>query len=294
MADQVRSGTTLLFTPPDRNLQLFNGFVQDEIELIPDRLRVTLGTKFEHNDFSGFEVQPSGRIAWTPDSRQTIWAAISHAVRTPSRVDRDLFFPATPPYLIAGGRNFDSEKLEAYELGYRLRPMENLSLSLASFYNQYDDVRSIGTNTFTIENGNRAEEAGFELSGNYQATTWWRLRGGYTFLAKHTYIKSGSSDINHGRAEGNDPDNQFVLQSMIDLPHGLQLDCVFRFVDSLPEPAVPSYFTTDIRLAWQLRPNLEISLVGQNLCDNQHPEFGAAAARLEIPRSFYGKVTWRF
>jgi len=294
MADQVRSGATLLFSPPDRNLQLFNGFVQDEIELVPDHLRVTLGTKFEHNDFSGFEVQPSGRIAWTPDTRQTLWAAISHAVRTPSRVDRDLFFPAVPPYLIAGGRDFDSEKLDAYELGYRLRPWENLSLSLAGFYNQYDDVRSIGTNTFTIENGNRAEEAGFEFSGNYQATTWWRLRGGYTFLSKHTYIKPGGSDINRGRAEGNDPDNQFVLQSMIDLPHGLELDCVFRFVDSLPEPAVPSYFTADVRLGWQLRPNLEISLVGQNLCDNQHPEFGARTTRLEIPRSFYGKVTWRF
>jgi len=116
MADQVRSGTTLLITPPDRNLQLFSGFVQDEIQFIPDRLHVTLGAKFEHNDFSGFEVQPSGRIAWTPDTRQTLWAAISRAVRTPSRVDRGLVFSRGPPYLIAGGRNFESEKLDAYEL----------------------------------------------------------------------------------------------------------------------------------------------------------------------------------
>jgi iron complex outermembrane receptor protein len=179
-------------------------------------------------------------------------------------------------------------------LGYRLRPWEPLSISLASFYNHYDDIRSIGTNTFTIENGNRAEEAGFELSANYEVTRFWRLRGGYTFLAKHTYIKSGSSDINRGRAEGNDPNNQFVLQSMLDLPHGFDLDCVLRFVDSLPSPSVPSYFTADVRLAWNVRPNLEISLVGQNLLDNQHPEFGAAPNRLEIPRSFYGKVTWRF
>ena len=294
MSDQVRSGTALLFKPPDRNLQLFSGFVQDEISLVPERLQFTLGTKFEHNDFSGFEVQPSGRVAWTPDHKQTIWAAISRAVRTPSRVDRDLFFPATPPYAIAGGPDFDSEKLIAYELGYRLRPWEPLTLSLASFYNRYDDIRSVGTNTFTIENGNRAEEAGFEFSANYAVNSFWRLRGGYTFLAKHAYIKRGSSDINRGRAEGNDPNNQFLLQSMIDLPHGFELDCVLRFVDSLPSPEVPAYFTADVRLAWRLRSNLEISMVGQNLCDNQHPEFGAAATRLEIPRSFYGKVTWRF
>ncbi len=294
MADEVESGAALAFVPPDRDLELFSAFIQDEISLVPERLELIIGSKFEHNDFSGFEVQPSGRLAWTPTERQTVWTAVSRAVRTPSRVDRDLFFPATPPFAIAGGRDFDSEKVIAYELGYRVRPWDQLSLSVSGFFNDYDDIRSISTNTLTIQNENQAELWGIEFSATYRPTEWWRLRGGYTFLHKHTMIEPGGSDLNQGRAEGNDPRNQFIIQSMIDLPYNLQLDCVLRYVDSLPAPPVPSYFTADLRLAWRARDNLELSIVGQNLLDEQHPEFGPPATRQEIPRSVYGKITWRF
>jgi iron complex outermembrane receptor protein len=294
MIDRVDNGPGLAFRPEDQDLQLVSGFVQDEFILVPERLRFTLGTKLEHNDYSGFEVQPSGRMTWTPEEHQTVWGAISRAVRSPSRVDRDLFFPATPPYAIAGGKDFDSEKLIAYELGYRWRPVDRLTLSLASFFDDYDDIRSISTNTFTIENANGAEIWGIEFSGGFEPLDWWRLRAGYTFLHKHTFISPGGSDINRGRAEGNDPEHQFVLQSMINLPYGLELDCVLRYVDNLPEPPVPAYFTADVRIGWRWRNNLEISVVGQNLCDPQHPEFGPPATRQEIPRSVYGKVTWQF
>jgi iron complex outermembrane recepter protein len=294
MADRVGNSAALAFIPPDRNLQLFSGFLQDEIALIPDRLKFTIGSKLEHNDYSGFEVQPSARLAWTPDERQTAWGAVSRAVRSPSRVDRDLFVPAAPPFVIAGGSDFDSEKLIAYELGYRIRPWEPLMLSLAGFYNDYDQIRSLDTNTFVLANGNRAQEWGLELSGQFQATSWWRLRGGYTFLDKDVEVKPGAQDLNRGRAEGNDPQNQFSLQSMFDLPWNLTLDFNLRYVDSLPMPPVPSYFTFDVRVAWQPVRNLEISIVGQNLWDEQHPEFGQPVTRQEIPRSVYGKVTWSF
>jgi iron complex outermembrane receptor protein len=299
MADQVANSPVLAFLPPHRNLQLFSGFLQDEIELIRDRLKFTLGTKLEHNDFSGFEIQPSARLAWTPDERQTVWGAVSRAVRSPSRIDTDFFVPGVPPYFLAGGSNFDSEKVIAYELGYRVRPLTSLSISAALFYNDYMDLRSLepignSTNTYVIANGLQGHSWGVELSSTYQIRDWWRLRAGYTYLDTEVSLKPGSQDLNNGRAEGNDPQNQFLLQCMFDLPYSLELDGVLRYVDTLPSPNVPSYITADVRLGWRPCRNVELSIVGQNLFDSQHPEFGAAATRQEIPRSIFGKVTWHF
>lgn len=284
--------------PPDRNLQLFSGFLQGEIDCIPDRLKLTLGTKVEHNDYTGMEVEPSGRLAWTPSERQTIWGAVSRAVRSPSRIDADLLFPNAPPFSIVPNRDFESETVIAFEFpGYRFRPIDPLTLSIAPFFNIYDNIRSLeptGTNTFTIKNGNHGTSVGVELSGIYQPFDWWRLRGGYTFLHTDVDVKAGSSDLNQGRAEGNDPAHQFVLQSMFTLPHHIQFDATCRYVSALPHPEVPGYFTIDLRLAWQPVRNLELSVVGQNLVDKHHPEFGMPATRQEIPRSVYGKVTWHF
>ena len=285
------------FYPPKFNMQLFSGFAQDEITLVRDRLKLTLGTKLEHNDFSGLEVQPSGRLAWTPDDRQTVWAAISRAVRSPSRIDRDYHIPATPPFFVNGGLNINSEKLLAYELGYRVQPSRRLSFSLATFFNQYDDVRSLeadpATGTFKIENGLGGQSIGAELSGSFQAADWWRLRAGCTFLRDRVWQKPGHVDFNNARGELNDPRNQVMLQSIMNLPANFQFDLTGRYVDTLPAPNVPAYFACDARLAWQFKNHLEFSLVGQNLV-GKHAEFGPAATRQEIPRSVYGKVTWRF
>lgn len=300
MQDQVGNSAGLAFLPPHRNMQLFSGFLQDEITLIPQRLKLTLGTKLEHNDFSGFEVQPSVRLAWTPDERQTIWGAISRAVRSPSRIDTDFFFPP-PPFAagtpnLAGGPAFNSETVLAYELGYRIRPVEKLSLSLATFFNQYDDLRSLEQTapaTFAWRNGLRGESWGAEFSASVQATRWWQLRGGYTYLHEHIWQQPGHRDLSQARGEGNDPQNRLLIQSIMDLPAHFQFNVTARYVDTRPFPNVPSYFAFDVRAAWQFK-NIELAIVGQNLWDDQHPEFGAAASRQEIPRSVYGKVTWRF
>jgi len=177
--------------------------------------------------------------------------------------------------------------------------MDQLSFSLSAFYNDYTDIRSLATNAtsnnaLVFGNDNQAETWGFELSENYQIVDWWRVRGGYTFLHKHVSIKSGGSDLNRGRAEGNDPEHQLVFQSIFDLPWHFEFDCNFRWVDALDSPAVPSYGTFDLRLGWKPTPHLEFSIVGQNLWDDQHPEFGPVLTRQEIPRSVYGKVIWRF
>jgi iron complex outermembrane receptor protein len=298
ISDNFQNGPVLSFFPPKRNLQLFSGFVQDEIALVPDRLELTVGTRLEHNDYTGFEVEPNVRLAWTPTERQTVWGAVSRAVRIPSRADRDLVVHV-PPETILGSPNTISEEVVAYELGYRIRPVSSLLLSLATFYNTYDDLRSLepsptSPTTLVTDNGLQGDSWGAELSGTYQVIKSWRLRGGYTYFDKDITLKPGSHDIFQGKGAGNDPNNQFLLQSMLDLPGHVQFDWVARYVARLPSPNVPSYFAMDVRAAWRPRRNLELALVGQNLWDSQHAEFGAALTRQEIQRSFYGKITLEF
>ncbi len=299
--DRVGNTPNFAFLPEHRSFQLFSAFVQDEITLLPDRLRLTLGSKFEHNDFSGFEFQPSGRLSWTVTSRQTLWAAISRAVRTPSRIDTDFFVPANPPFALAGGPEFTSEELLAYELGYRIRPIDQLSFSLAAFYNVYDHLRSLEPGPpLTIGNGLEGETYGAELTGSYQMTSWWRWRAGYTYLQEHIRLKPGSMDFNQGQGEGSDPENQFSIRSSMDLPGKLSLDVALRYVDVLHNIAngergtVPSYVELDARLSWMPLKNLELSVVGQNLLHRQHPEFGFPTSRHEIQRGAFVKVAWWF
>lgn len=297
MQDDFHNSPALAFIPAERDLQLFSAFLQDEISLVPDRLKLTLGSKLEHNDYSGFEFEPSARLSWTVDDHQTLWSAISRAVRSPSRIDTEVRAPGESPFLLIGNPDFESEELLALELGYRVRPHRRVSFSVATFYNFYDSIRSvepISPGSYSIQNKNEAESWGVEFSGTYQPTDWWRLRGGYTFLNTDVHRAEGGLDINQGRAEGNDPQNQVVLQSMVNLPRGFELDLTARYVDTLPSPNVPSYFAFDARLGWRVTTNLDLSVVGQNLCDNQHPEFGSAPTRQEIPRSIYGKVSWHF
>jgi iron complex outermembrane receptor protein len=301
MHDDVKNSQAIAFLPGRRDLHLFSGFLQDEITLLRDQLILTIGSKFEHNSFSGFEVQPSARIAWLLAKDHTVWAAISRAVRTPSRIDTEVFAPSTPPFFLrGGGGRFDSETVIAYELGYRTELANRLGLSISTFYNDYDELRSVepiagAPGQSIILNGLRAKTYGVELSLAWQATDWWRLRGGYTYFKKDIDL-GHSGDVNRGRSEGNDPHHQFLIQSMINLPANFEFDSVLRYVDNLNQrgPLVPSYVSLDLRLGWRPTPNWEFAIVGQNLLDKTHGEFGAPATRQEIPRSVYGKVTWKF
>jgi iron complex outermembrane recepter protein len=301
MRDEVDNPPAIAFLPGRRDLHLFSAFAQNEITLLRDQLFLTIGSKFEHNDYSGFEFQPSVRLAWMPARDQTLWAAVSRAVRSPSRIDTELFAPSTPPFLLQGGGDrFDSETVIAYELGYRAELTQRLGLSIATFFNDYDDIRSVepiagAPGQFIILNRLGAKTYGVELSATWQPLEWWRLRGGYTYFRKEIRLGS-SNDINRGRGEGNDPHHQFLVQSMVNLPANLEFDSVLRYVDNLNQrgPLVPSYVSLDLRLGWQPTPNWEFAVIGQNLLDKRHAEFGAPATRQEIPRSVYGKVTWKF
>ncbi|MGH8562809.1 MAG: TonB-dependent receptor domain-containing protein [Gammaproteobacteria bacterium] len=303
--DDVSNGPIVAFLPPQVSRQWFSGFVQDEMALMKDRLHLTIGTKIEHNDYTGFEFQPSGRLAWRLSEQQTLWSAISRAVRTPSRVDRELFQPVSPPFLIAGGPDFDSEELLAYELGYRVQPFSRLALSLAAYYNDYDDLRSQEQVSppmalpVIVANGLEGESYGAELTADYRVTDWWRLRAGYTELRIDLRPKPDSTDTTQGSNESNDSKHYFSLRSLLDLPGRWELDAAFRYVSRIDNQQVPAYGELDVRLGWRPSPELEFSMVGQNLLHDEHAEFGALTTlgeitRREIERGVFAKLLWRF
>lgn len=297
--DEVSLGTGAIagILPKHKRLDLFQAFIQDEFRLT-ENLRLTAGARLLHNVYTGVEWQPNARLAWT-QIKSTLWAAVSRAVRTPSRFDADYFLPTTPQPptspSVAGGPNFVSEKLLAYELGYRFQPNSFSSFSVATFYNVYRDVYSVealpNTLTYQIQNGSEAQSWGAELSGTYQVHPNWRLRGGYTFFKKDIYAKPGHQ-FNPAYL-GNDARNQVMLQSILDLPLNLQLDIAARYLDELPATLatvmVPHYTSFDARLAYTFKI-FELSVTGQNLGQKNHTEFG----NLSIPRHFYAKIAARF
>jgi len=297
--DNVGNTAALAFLPPHVVRRWFGGFLQDEIALLGDRLVAAVGAKIEHNDYTGVELQPSGRVNWRMSSVSTLWAAVSRALRTPSRIDREFYAPGQPPYLLAGGPGFHSEEELAYELGYRVQH-EALAASLASFYNHYHGLRSLeranppAAFPVVIGNGQEGESYGAELTADYRVSDRWRLRAGYTELRIHVWPNSTSTDTSRGNSENHTPNHQFSLQSSVDLPAHLRLDGGVRYVSEIANQQVPGYAELDARLTWQPTAKLELSVVGQNLLHRRHVEFGTPAARRETERGMLGSVEWHF
>jgi iron complex outermembrane receptor protein len=304
--DAVIEAPSVGFFPAVLVQNLYSGFVQDELALARN-LSFTLGTKLEHNDYTGFEFEPDARLSWALNSSQALWAAVSRAVRTPSRIDTDLS-EGTPPYLVLlkGNPDFTSEALLAYELGYRAQLSSVFTASVSSFYNQYNDVRSTSFTSGTIlplyfANNLEGDTYGLEFSGNYQVTEDWSLHAGYTLLRENLRVKPGQFDLDDALNETADPRGQFSLRSALSLPQHTEFMAALRWVDTLhtnngPTPGtVPSYFELDTRMAWHVSARLELSLAGQNLLHSRHPEYGYPdPTRVEIDRSVYGKLAYRY
>lgn len=295
---------TQFFQPEKRALHLANAFVQDTITLSP-AVKLTLGVKLEDDPYVDLELLPSVRLSWQATDTTLLWAAVSRAVRAPSRLDRD-FFQTFGPLLILGPGQFQPESLVAYELGYRGRPTPRTSLSISAFYNVYDDLRTFeappGRNfPIAIANGMDGETWGVEAWGSFQAADWWRLSAGANWLRQDLRFKPGTSGLGGLQIAGNDPEYQLSLQSAMTLPHGLALDLHLRRVASLPAPASPAYTELNGRLAWAVTDTVELSLAGFNLLHGHHPEFGVAqssvqlgASGVETGRSVVLAARWRF
>jgi iron complex outermembrane receptor protein len=313
-SDEFPPNFFLTWTPETRHDELFSAFVQDEITLVPERWSLTLGSKFEHNDYTGFEAEPNVRLLWTPTDNQTVWAAVSRAIRTPSRyetgarVNYSVFEqPDTTVTInrLLGNADALSEKLNAYELGYRIQPTKQLSFDLAGYYNQYDDLlRFVPEPGFmqgpievfpqSIKNSGSAETFGGELLAQWKVLDNWRLSASYSYL----HVSLHPND----RAFQGNPQQMFKMSSYLDLTRNLEFNGALYYMDQqtaeagLGTATIPSYVRLDLGLVWRPVKHLEVGIWGQNLVQNQHAEFPSlkSSVQTEIPREILGKVTLQF
>lgn len=291
MMDDVDNSVTASFDPEDRTMRLYGAFVQDAVALVGESLKIIVGTKLGHNTFSGMELQPSARLSWSPRETHSAWAAVSRAVRSPSRFDTDIVTPN-----LGGDPDFDSEEVVAYELGYRVRPERRLLCSVAAFHNRYDDIRSVNLNTtppplLTFANDQEAQTRGFEVTATVEVADWWRIRGGYSYLHEHFSPKSDLVVPGSDSFEATDPRYRIQFHTTVDLPAHLELDVLGRYVDALTSTvltlSVPGYFGCDAKLAYEHR-GVELAVIGRNLWEERHAEFGT-----QIPRSVRGQISFR-
>jgi iron complex outermembrane receptor protein len=296
------------FFPDDRTDQLFTAFAQDDVAFIPDRLHLVFGTKVEHNGYSGFEIQPAARVMWTINGAHALFSSITRAVRTPSRVETDytttvLANPAEPTFVrLLPNAEFVPEELNAYEAGYRLRPVASLYVTVSGFFNHHQEVLSTEVLTPFVEttppparvilpvmfrNGLHGNSHGVEVTGDYRPISWWRWTGNYSLVRIQMTRDPGSTDVQELRYERQTPRHQVYLQSSLDFAQGVSLDWMFRYASELP---VAAYRTSDVRVAWAPNPRFEVALIGRNLHEPKHLEWAGGAP---IPRSAYVTVTWR-
>ena len=309
--------------PAQRRSPLYSAFAQDKV-ILPGRMQLFVGSKFEYNDYTGFEYQPSARLLWTPGTGHAAWAAFTRAVRTPSRTEDDArllnrvlppgeYVPDSPPILvvIVGDRRVEAERLRSFELGYRLHPRPGLSFDLAGYYNRYADLQ-IGALAPPVRyeepvlyleaplssaNGMEGETYGFELAVDWQErSVGWRLRSAYSYLHMALRAGPGANPVATFEEEAS-PTHQFFLWPSLELPRQLQLDATLRFVDRLPTYAIDRYTELDLRLGWRPASRLEFSVAAQDLLHDSHAEFSDIYVNT-VPtwtqRGFYGTVTWTF
>jgi iron complex outermembrane receptor protein len=304
------------FLPNKQTDSIYSGFLQYELPIVRDKLTLTAGSKLEHNNFSGFEYEPSIRLMWTPTDHQSFWAAVTRAVRTPSRQDQDVVFDIlalaepTPPsvyFEVAGNPKAKAEQLIGYEAGYRTQVKSNVYIDFTAFYNNYTGLQGYGpiglseTNEgvfFILPYANiiQGDTVGAEIAPDWKITSWWQVRGSYSFLHMALTDKPGFTDIGNllSSYEGSSPSHVANVQSLFNLPKHFELDATFRYVSALPEYSVNAYSTADVRIGWHFGEGLDFSVAGQNLLQPSHAEFGGDPGPLVgIKRSAYAKITWR-
>ncbi|MBN2578599.1 MAG: TonB-dependent receptor [Pirellulales bacterium] len=301
--------------PPRRSDYFLSYFAQDQIAVVEDRWFLILGCRFEHNSYVDFNYQPTVRVLWTPDDRHSIWGAVSRAVRMPTRTECNALFTAAPVVTdpdpvypqISGNPYLLAEESIAYEWGYRTQVTERFSWDLAVFYQDYQQCIVIVPAGFPepapvgsylpmgFQNAMCGETYGFEWAVDYVMTSRWKMRGAYSFLVMDLAPVPGTDTAEV--QEGESPRNQFYVCSSWDLGDRWELDLIGRYVDNLPTAETPHYFVGDVRLAWRPRENLEWSVVGRNLLDGAHPEFGndqiLGTLRTDVRQEVYTQLIWR-
>jgi iron complex outermembrane recepter protein len=303
--DRVDNGAAFGFLPGSRDLAWSNLFAQDDIG-ITSTLRLTAGLKLERNSYTGLEYLPSLSLGWQAAPDHLVWGSLSRAVRVPSRIDRDLYAPTSPAlvngvpqYAVAGGPQFVSEVAKVAQLGYRGRPLPKLSYAMTVYYSQYERLRTLEPNPAGVGvvfmNKAAGTSRGVELSGSWDVMTYWRLSAGLSAQRLDLRAEPGSLDIAGATGlANNDPSSWSMLRSSWDLSDTVELDATLRHVGELPKPVVPAYTALDLRVGWKIRPQLELSLMAQNLLAPRHAEFGPLPGRTVFERTVFARASWRF
>lgn len=324
------------FSDEDSSVDLYSAFVQNEYQIVPDTWSVIAGTKLEHNDYTGLNVQPSLKSVWNVNDRNTVWGSVSRAVRTPNLVQDSVSvltqpIAAIPPVTVAPGVTVPAliqingspavkdEVMLAYELGHRAEVTDAISVDSTVFYNDYSDGLTIESSApaltvdpllggaylsvpNTFSNLGEAKAYGFETMANWQVMENWRLSASYSLMQLNTDTKPGSNDVSYQALAGNTTNQMYSFGSNVNLLSNVEMDNMLYYVDDLkvshysPGAYIESYLRFDTRVAWRPMDYLELSLVGQNLLDDSHQEFGAPlyGNATEVPRTFFGRVTVRY
>jgi iron complex outermembrane receptor protein len=294
---RINGSAGLQFDPPGRTLRLGNLFVQDSVALTA-QATLTLGVKLEDDPYSGAAVLPNARLSVKPAEGLLLWAAASRAIRSPTPFDRDVVERVGGVTFLTGDADFQPEKLTAYEAGLRLEPAPHASLSVSTYYNVYDDLRTIEPTPGSFiplrwDNQMRGHTYGLEAWAEYRVAPWWRLSGGFNLMAERLAFKPGGSGLLGPAQAGDDPRRQGQIRSSMDLGRAVTLDAGLRYVGALPSPAVASYVEADARLGWQVTERVRVAISGRNLLHDRHLEFPAPGANT-IPRSVFLDLEWGF
>jgi iron complex outermembrane receptor protein len=324
--DNNGSSFTVALLPDHSSLNHYSAFLQDEVNLLSNRVHITVGSKFEHNPFTGFEFEPNVRVLGTLTKQQSVWAAVSRAVRTPALTEEGLQLneaiipPGTAPLnsplpvveAIFGSPLFGSEDLLAYELGYRVQATTSFSLDVAAFYNNYTNLRSAEPGApilqgspvpsyvvlpFVASNKMSGGTYGIEPFAEWKVLPRWKLSGSYSFLRMNIHKNADSLDPTPDIPNGASPRNQFYFRSSLDLPKHLEQDVMLRYVDQLPSLSIPSYYSLDVHVGWKPISKLQLSFGAQDLLNSKHLEFIPEFLNTlptEVRRTFFGGVSWTF
>lgn len=333
-SDDTSQGLTTSLDPAERSDELYNLFIQDQWALLDDTLTITMGVKYEHNDYTGSEWQPTLRGVWQVSSRHSLWAAVSRAVRTPSRAEADIVgtigainmtvpssvigLPGLPDELPAqvtvslfGNSDYTSEDLWAYELGYKGRISDDLYVDLTAFYNDYNNLISLdpmatvityqdgvilGEQSYLMNNSMTGEGYGAEFWLRYDVADWWQVTAGCSWLKLVLHTSVGEEDPMGASAEDDDPEHQVSVHSAMELSEKITFDTYLYYVDNIEKRDISEYWRLDVRLAYKITPSLEWSVAATNLLDGSHPEIDTSygTQSAETPRTVYTQLSWWF
>jgi iron complex outermembrane receptor protein len=311
------------FQPANRTYYTYNAFLQDEWEIVPDKLMATIGAKVEHYMLAGMTYQPTARLMWTPTSKVGVWASVSQAIRAPAHTDYASHI-STPLGVLSGAQvvlrlngseQFRPEVLKSLETGTRWMIGKKWGVDVAVFRHWYNglQIQEINLSELTITpipgsviplvvvpayaaNGMNGVNQGGEISTHFDVRPGLQLAGSYSSLFSQTYFRPGIDPAKAYSIPSYYPKHQWQVRADWEFGRNWTSELAFYRIGALAPHALPGYSRLDFRIARKLGKSAELSLSGQNLLRPRQQEF---AGNLILPsgavsRSVEIGVRWNF